>query len=97
MKYLCLIYPEDAAIDSLSERDYAAIIEEVLAFRDPKEAGLPVPTINSSFIFARGDGFLCYPNNYNYFANYYRNSFQHGGVSMEEMIIPVIRMVGKPS
>jgi CheY-like chemotaxis protein len=69
--------------------------KEVLAFRDPKEAGLPVPTINSSFIFARGDGFLCYPNNYNYYANYYRNSFQHGGVSMEEMIVPVIRMVGK--
>jgi PglZ domain len=68
---------------------------EVLAFRDPKEAGLPVPTINSSFIFAKGDGFLCYPNNYNYFANYYRNSFQHGGVSMEEMIVPVIKMVGK--
>ena len=69
--------------------------KEVLAFRDPKEAGLPVPTINSSFIFAKGDGFLCYPNNYNYFANYYRNSFQHGGVSMEEMIIPVIKMSGK--
>jgi CheY-like chemotaxis protein len=69
--------------------------KDVLAFRDPKEAGLPVPTVNSSFIFARGDGFLCYPNNYNYFANYYRNSFQHGGVSMEEMIIPVIRMASK--
>jgi CheY-like chemotaxis protein len=69
--------------------------KEVLAFRDPKEAGLPVPTINSSFIFAKGDGFLCYPNNYNYFANYYRNSFQHGGVSIEEMIVPVIKMVGK--
>src|SRR5580700_310026 len=69
--------------------------KEVLAFRDPKEAGLPVPTNNSSFIFARGDGFLCYPNNYNYFANYYRNSFQHGGVSMEEMIVPVIKMIGK--
>jgi hypothetical protein len=69
--------------------------KDVLAFRDPKEAGLPVPTVNSSFIFAKGDGFLCYPNNYNYFANYYRNSFQHGGVSMEEMIIPVIRMASK--
>ena len=69
--------------------------KEVLAFKDPKEAGLPVPTLNSSFIFAKGDGFLCYPNNYNYYANYYRNSFQHGGVSMEEMIIPVIRMTGK--
>jgi hypothetical protein len=69
--------------------------KEVLAFRDPKEAGLPVPTVNSSFIFARGDGFLCYPNNYNYYVNYYRNTFQHGGVSLEEMIIPVVRMASK--
>jgi CheY-like chemotaxis protein len=69
--------------------------KEVLAFRDPREAGLPVPTINSSFIFAKGDGFLCYPNNYNYYVNYYRNTFQHGGVSLEEMIVPVIKMVSK--
>jgi CheY-like chemotaxis protein len=71
--------------------------KDVLAFRDPREAGLPTPTVNSSFIFARGDGFLCYPNNYNYYANYYRNTFQHGGISMEEMIVPVIRMAGKNS
>ena len=69
--------------------------KDVLAFRDPKEAGLPVPTVNSSYIFAKGDGFLCYPNNYNYYVNYYRNTFQHGGVSLEEMIVPVIRMTGR--
>src|SRR5687768_15488922 len=69
--------------------------KDVLAFRDPKEAGLPVPTVNSSFIFAKEDVFLCYPNNYNYYVNYYRNTFQHGGVSMEEMIIPVIRMTNR--
>ncbi|HSC38117.1 MAG TPA: bifunctional response regulator/alkaline phosphatase family protein [Chitinophagaceae bacterium] len=68
---------------------------EVLAFRDPKEAGLPVPSINSSFIFAKEDGFLCYPNNYNYYVNYYRNTFQHGGVSLEEMIVPIIKMTSK--
>jgi CheY-like chemotaxis protein len=68
---------------------------EVLAFRDPKEAGLPVPTVNSSYIFAREDMFLCYPNNYNYYVNYYRNTFQHGGVSLEEMIVPVIKMTNK--
>src|SRR4030095_490343 len=68
---------------------------DVLAFRDPKEAGLPVPTVNSSFIFAKEDNFLCYPNNYNYYVNYYRNTFQHGGVSMEEMIVPVIKMQSK--
>lgn len=69
--------------------------KEVLAFRDPKEAGLPAPTVNSSFIFAREDGYLCYPNNYSYYANYYKNTFQHGGVSIEEMIVPVIRMTNK--
>src|SRR5690242_7106625 len=69
--------------------------KEVLAFRDPKEAGLPVPTVNSSYIFAREDQFLCYPNNYNYYVNYYRNTFQHGGVSLEEMIVPIIKMTNK--
>lgn len=69
--------------------------KEVLAFRDPKEAGLPVPTVNSSFIFAKEEGYLCYPNNYNHYVNYYRNTFQHGGVSMEEMIVPVIKMCSK--
>ena len=69
--------------------------KDVLAFRDPREAGLPVPNVNSTFIFAKGDLFLCYPNNYNHFVNYYRNTFQHGGISLEEMIIPVIRMTNK--
>jgi PglZ domain len=69
--------------------------KDVLAFKDPKLAGLPVPTVNSSFIFAKEDGFLCYPNNYNYYANYYRNTFQHGGISLEEMIVPIVRMSSK--
>ena len=71
--------------------------KDVLAFKDPRQAGLPVPNVNSSFIFAKEDGFLCYPNNYNHFVNYYKNTFQHGGVSMEEMIVPVIKMVSKVS
>jgi hypothetical protein len=69
--------------------------KEVLAFRDPKEAGLPTPNVNSSFIFAKEDGFLCYPNNYNHYVGYYKNTFQHGGVSLEEMIVPVIKMESK--
>ncbi|MBU3715140.1 MAG: two-component system response regulator, partial [Ferruginibacter sp.] len=68
---------------------------DVLAYRNPQDAGLPTPHVNSSFIFAKSDLFLCYPNNYNHFANYYRNTFQHGGVSLEEMIIPVIRLSSK--
>ncbi|MEN9548654.1 MAG: hypothetical protein RIR12_1245 [Bacteroidota bacterium] len=69
--------------------------KDVLAFRNPADAGLPSPTINSSYIFAKEDGFLCYPNNYNYYVNYYRNTFQHGGISLEEMIVPVIKMQSK--
>ncbi|MBS1580196.1 MAG: bifunctional response regulator/alkaline phosphatase family protein [Bacteroidetes bacterium] len=69
--------------------------KDVLAFRNPNDAGLPIPTVNSSFIFAKEDGFLCYPNNYNHYVNYYKNTFQHGGVSLEEMIIPIIKMVSK--
>jgi CheY-like chemotaxis protein len=69
--------------------------KDVLSYRDPREAGLPVPNVNSSFIFAKGDVFLCYPNNYNHFVNYYKNTFQHGGISLEEMIVPVIRMTNK--
>jgi CheY-like chemotaxis protein len=69
--------------------------KEVLAFREPKEAGLPSPAINSTYIFGGEDVFLCYPNNYNHYVNYYRNTFQHGGVSLEEMIVPVVQMVSK--
>lgn len=68
---------------------------DVLAFRDPKDAGLPRPNVNSSYIFAKEDAYLCYPNNYNHYANYYKNTFQHGGISLEEMIIPVVRMTTK--
>src|SRR5688572_28369896 len=68
---------------------------DVLSFRDPKDAGLPSPAINSSYIFAGEDTYLCYPNNYNHYVNYYRNTFQHGGISLEEMIVPVVQMVSK--
>jgi hypothetical protein len=69
--------------------------KDVVSFKKPIEAGLPEPNINSSYIFAKEDGYLCYPNNYNHFVNYYNKTFQHGGISMEEMIIPVIKLVSK--
>jgi hypothetical protein len=69
--------------------------KDVLAFRDPKLAGLPRPNVSSTFIFAKEDVFLCYPNNYNHFVNYYKNTFQHGGVSIEEMIVPIVRLQSK--
>jgi hypothetical protein len=44
--------------------------------------------MSSSFIFAKGDLFFAYPNNFNHYVSYYRNTYQHGGVSLEEMVIP---------
>ncbi len=69
--------------------------KSVIAFRNPMEIGLPRPNFNSTFIFAKHDGYLCYPNNYNHYVNYFKNTFQHGGVSLEEMLVPVIKMESK--
>lgn len=66
--------------------------KEVLAVKDPKSVHLPSITMNSSFIFAKGDLFFAYPNNYNHYVSYYRNTYQHGGVSLEEVIIPFVVM-----
>ncbi|MEP2057531.1 MAG: PglZ domain-containing protein, partial [Maribacter litoralis] len=63
---------------------------EVLAAKDPKKINLPSINMSSSFIFAKNDYFFAYPNNYNHYVSYYRNTYQHGGVSLEEMIIPFV-------
>ena len=68
---------------------------EVLSFKDPAIAKLPKANINSSYIFAGEQDFLCYPNNFAYHSNYFNNTFQHGGISMEEMIVPVVSMSSK--
>lgn len=64
--------------------------KDVLVAKDPKSIHLPSITMSSSFIFAKGDLFFAYPNNYNHYVSYYRNTYQHGGVSLEEMIIPFV-------
>ncbi len=64
--------------------------KDVLAARDPKSIHLPSINMSSSFIFAKNDLFFAYPNNYNHYVGYYRNTYQHGGVSLEEMIIPFV-------
>ncbi len=65
---------------------------EVFEIRDPNAAHLPKSDVSSSYIFAMNSDFLAYPNNYNYYVGYYRNTFQHGGISMEEMIVPLVTM-----
>jgi CheY-like chemotaxis protein len=69
--------------------------KEVFSVKEPKQGGLPRPNVSSTFIFAKEDYFFLYPNNYNQFYNYYRNTFQHGGISLEEMICPVVRLKSK--
>lgn len=69
--------------------------KDVLETRNPHELCLPRPHVSSTFIFAKEDKYFVYPNNYNYHVNLFRNTFQHGGISLEEMIIPIIRMTTK--
>jgi DNA-binding response OmpR family regulator len=69
--------------------------KEVFAIHNPAKAQLPSPNLSTSYVFAMGDSFFAYPNNYNYYVSYYKDTFQHGGISMEEMIIPLITMTGR--
>lgn len=69
--------------------------KEVYAAKAPGKIHLPAPNLSTAYIFATGNDFFAYPNNFNYYANYYRNTFQHGGISMEEMLIPLITMRSK--
>ena len=66
--------------------------KNVLEVTHPKQIGLPCPNISSSYVFCSGEDFFAYPNNFNYYAQFYRNTFQHGGISMEEMLIPLVTL-----
>jgi CheY-like chemotaxis protein len=68
---------------------------QVYEVTNPRDAFLPSRNVSTSYIFALNNDFFVYPNNYNYYANYYNNTFQHGGISMEEMIIPVVTLSPK--
>ena len=69
--------------------------KDLFVIREPQKAQLPSPNLSTSYVFATGDAFFAYPNNYNYYVSYYRDTFQHGGISMEEMIIPIVTLTGK--
>ena len=62
---------------------------EVFAIKDPAKAFLPRTNVSTVYVFTRKNQYFVYPNNYNQFVNFYRNTFQHGGISMEEMMVPV--------
>lgn len=69
--------------------------KQVYAVKTPARLGLPSPNISTQYVFATNNDFFAYPNNYNHYVQYYKGTFQHGGISMEEMLIPLISMQPK--
>ena len=66
--------------------------KDVFDIGNPEKAGLPKSNLSSRYVFAKEDKYFVYPNNYNYYVNFFKNSFQHGGISMEEMLIPFVTL-----
>jgi DNA-binding response OmpR family regulator len=69
--------------------------KKVFEINNPDRIGLPSLNVSSKYIFATNGDFFAYPNNYNYYVSYYANTFQHGGISLEEMVVPFITLTPK--
>ncbi|MDE6669336.1 MAG: PglZ domain-containing protein [Muribaculaceae bacterium] len=68
---------------------------QVYEMHNPKKFGLPAPNLSSTYIYACNDDFFSYPNNYNYYVQYYTGTFQHGGISLQEMLVPLVTLTPK--
>lgn len=76
-------------------RNLAFDEKSVFFTREPERFGLPKPHVSSAYVFAMDDHFFAYPNNFNHYARHYTDTFQHGGISMEEIMIPFITLANK--
>lgn len=66
--------------------------KQVYEMLRPHEFGLPAPNLSSVYIYACNQDFFSYPNNYNYYVQYYTGTFQHGGISLQEMVVPLVTL-----
>ena len=69
--------------------------KQLFEIKQPTIVGLPTTNVSSTYIFAANRDFFAYPNNYNYYVQYFRDTFQHGGISMEEMLVPIVTLSPK--
>lgn len=69
--------------------------KEAFVIDKPETIGLPKGNLSDKYVFSLGNDFFAYPNNYNYYVQYFKDTFQHGGVSLEEMLVPLITMSPK--
>ena len=69
--------------------------KDVFEVKNPNDVFLPRLNVSTTYVFAKENKFFVYPNNYNHFVNFYQGTFQHGGISLEEMIIPFITLKAK--
>lgn len=69
--------------------------KDVFEVKNPDDVFLPKINLSSTYVFAKQTKYFVYPNNYNYYMNFYKNTFQHGGISLEEMIVPIAFLKAK--
>jgi hypothetical protein len=69
--------------------------KQVFEVKNPDEAYLPKDNISDNYVFSRNNDFFVYPNNFNHYSKFYSHTFQHGGISLEEILIPFVEMRGK--